>query len=69
MLNRECGQVAILSIFTLIGVWMLINEKPKAELVFTTFNSALFMRMQINKQHEEENSTTKNSLSIVQESK
>lgn len=67
MLSHDCGHIAILALFTLLGIWMMINHVPQGELVFSTFNSALFMRMQIKPNTMENVAVKNNPLSITQE--
>lgn len=69
MLNKECGQIGILTILTLIGIGMMITHQDKADMVFTSFSSALLMRMQLKRQDDSDTKTTvtTNPLSITQE--
>lgn len=47
MISSQCGHLAILTAFTAVGLWMLVNNLPHAETVYITFQSGLFLRMQI----------------------
>jgi hypothetical protein len=47
MISSQCGHLVILAAFTAVGLWMLINNLPHAETVYITFQSGLFLRMQI----------------------